>query len=201
MNKGKYLFALMATVTILAIIAPTLTYAQAEPSPTVNIYAWTDKTSYDPGEKGTLKIVVRNDKTDEDLILYNITIEYPWFSFTGDKWEGNDTIVINEAISKNGGSKMCTRDFTVPSDGRALMSVYGSTISIRINVDKAPYHYDEHPSIYVKSTPLFISLEDGDKAIMLFTILVVLVIICTIILAATIFLSSRKPQIPSRLES
>jgi len=34
-----------------------------------------------------------------------------------------------------------------------------------------------------------------DKLVTLFTVLVVLVIVCTIIIAATIFLSARKPQV------
>jgi hypothetical protein len=197
MNKAKCLLVIIATVTILAAISPALTYA--EPPATVNIYAWTDKTNYDPGEKGTLKIVIRNDRTDEDLILYNITITYPWFAFTGEKWEGNDTITVNEAIQKNGGIKTYTREFTVPSDGRAVTSTPGQ-ISIVVNVDKAPHQYRETAPIYVKSVPLFMSLEDGDKAITLLTILVVLVIVCTIILAATIFLSVRRPQVVWKAE-
>lgn len=199
MDKKKYLLTMLATATLLAILSPTLTYAQ--PPATVNIYTWTDKTSYDPGEKGTLKIVIRNDRTDQDLILYNITITYPWFAYTGEKWEGNDTITINEAIQKNGGIKTYTRDFTVPSDGRAITPYYASAqISIMVNVDEAPYQYTKNPSIYIKSTPLYMSLEDGDKLVTLFTIQVVLLIVCTIIIAATIFLSPRRPQVTWKAE-
>ena len=188
-----------AAAVLLAIFSPTLTSAQ--PPATVNIYAWTDKTSYDTGEHGKLTIVIRNDRTDEDLILYNITITYPWFTYTGEKWEGNDTVVVNEAISKNGGIKTFTREFAVPSDGRAITPYYTpAQISIVIQVDKAPFQYTKNPPIYIKSTPLYMSLEDGDKLVTLFTIQVVLLIVCTVIIAATIFLSARRPQVMWKAE-
>ena len=201
MNKKRYLLILSAVAVLLTIFSPTLVSAQ--PPATVNVYAWTDKTSYDPGEKGTLKIVICNDRTDQDLILYNITIMYPWFAYTGEKWEGNDTITISPpvTIQKNGGSATYTRDFTVPSDGRAITPYYTpAQISIVISVDKAPYQYTKYPSIYIKSTPLYMSLEDEDKVITLFTIQVVLLIVCTVIIAATIFLSARRPQVTWKAE-
>lgn len=140
MNKNKYLLVALAVTTLFAIVSPTLTYA--EPPTTVNIYAWTDKTGYNPGESGKLTIVIRNDRTDQDLILYNITVTYPWFAYTGEKWEGNDTITINEAFQKNGGTKTFTRDFTVPSDGRSAAPYYApAQISISVTVDKVPYQY------------------------------------------------------------
>jgi hypothetical protein len=199
MNKTKCLFVTLVVVALLAILLPTLTYAQ--PPATVNIYAWTDKTNYEPGEKGKLTIVIRNDRTDEDLILYNITITYPWFAYTGEQWEGNDTITVNEALPKNGGTKIFTREFTIPSDGRVITSYYTyAQISIELTVDKAPYQYTKNAPIYIKSMPLYMSLEDGDKLVTLFTIQVVLLIVCTIIIAATIFLSARRPQVTWKAE-
>jgi hypothetical protein len=201
MDKTKYLLIALVAATLLAILSPTLTYAQ--PPATVNIYAWTDKASYDPGEKGKLTIVIRNDRTDKDLILYNITITYPWFTYTGEQWEGNDTITINEALPKNGGTKTFTREFTIPSDGRVITSYYTSAqISIVVYVNEAPYQYSptKPPLIYIKSTPLYMSLEDGDKLVTLFTVQVVLLIVCTIIIAATIFLSARRPQVTWKAE-
>jgi hypothetical protein len=44
--------------------------------------------------------------------------------------------------------------------------------------------------IYITQTPRYM-----DQIITLFTIQVVLLIVCTIIVAATIFLSARRPQI------
>jgi hypothetical protein len=45
------------------------------------------------------------------------------------------------------------------------------------------------------------SLEDMDKIITLFTIQAVLLIICTIIIAATIFLSVRRPRVTWKKEA
>jgi len=193
---------MMTIITISAMFLASLAYAQVPT--TVNIYTWTDKTNYSPGEKSVLKIVIRNDRTDQDLILQNITILYPWFAYTGEKWEGNDTIKIEPppVITKNGGTYTKSVDFTIPADGRAISGIYTQSpqINIVVTVDKAPYQYSRSAPIYIKSTPLYMSFEDMDKLVTLFTIQVVLVIVCTIIIAATIFLSARRPQMMWRKE-
>jgi hypothetical protein len=171
--------------------------AYAQIPPTVNIYAWTDKTYYDPGETGSLYIVIRNDRTDTDLILQNISITYPWFAYLGNAWDGNITIAPSPlfVLSKNAGTVYNTTvTFTVPDDGR-VFSGFTSTISIEVVVDKSPYEYSKSVPIYVRSTPVFASLQDMDQITTLFTVLVVLVIVCTIIIAATIFLATRRPQV------
>jgi len=198
----KYLAIMITTMTISAMFLTSL--ASAQVSPTVNVYAWTDKTYYDPGEKGVLKIVIRNDRTDEDLILQNITITYPWFAYTGEKWEGNDTITATPppVITKKGGIYTKSVEFTIPTDGRAT----SGDIKIVVAVDKPPYYYPTgHPGyypvpLYVKSTPFYMSFEDMDKILTLFTVQVVLIIVCTIIIAATIFLSARRPRVMWRRE-
>jgi hypothetical protein len=194
MKKTKLLFIAIVAAAIFITLYPLPAFAQ--PPARVNIYAWTDKTSYELGEKGKLTIVVRNDRTDVDLILYNVTIEYPWFAFTGEKWEGNATITegLPVTLTKNGGSKKFTVDFTVPTDGRALTSMYGASIEITVYVDKAPYTYSHTASIYVKSMPILTSLENWDDMMTLFTIHVILMIVCTIIIASVVFLSTRRPR-------
>ncbi|MEM3798041.1 MAG: hypothetical protein QXY74_06365 [Candidatus Bathyarchaeia archaeon] len=189
--KNAILLAAALTM-MLMIFSSASTYAQPT---TVNIYAWTDKSFYDPGENGKLTIVVRNDRADVDLILYNITVEYPWFAYTGEKWEGNDTIIIGETLLKNGGVKIYSRPFNVPSDGRAAISMYGAQIYITVNVDKPPYHYSRQVPIYIRSVAQPMAISDWDKMLTLLTIQVALVIVCTIILAATIFLSVRRPRV------
>jgi len=196
-------FLMIATIAISAIFLASSAYAQVPA--TVNIYVWTDKPNYDLGEKSILHIVIRNDRTDEDLILQNITITHPWFVYTGEKWDGNDTIKPSPpfVLSKNGGIVYAiNREFTVPSDGRAISGMYGGTsqISIEIAVDKSPYRYSRSVPININSVPLYMSLEDTEKIVTLFTIQVVLLIVCTIIIAATIFLSARRPQAMWRKE-
>lgn len=197
MVNAKYLRMIIVITAIITVMFPVPVYAQPpQPLETVNIYAWTDKIYYEPGEGGKLTIVIRNDRTDVDLILYNVTIRYPWFAYTGEKWDGNDTINLSPlpTLEKNGGSKALTAEFTVPMDGR-VTSLYGpSSISITAYVDKLPYSYNGSATIYVKSTPFFISIENFDKFITLLTIQVVLLIVCAIIIAAVIFLSTRTPR-------
>ncbi|MGQ9538609.1 MAG: hypothetical protein ACUVTE_03375, partial [Candidatus Bathycorpusculaceae bacterium] len=121
---GKKYLALLLSIAVALLIASTsAAYAQQLPA-TVNIYAWTDKTYYNPGESGKLTVVIRNDRTDQDLILYNVTVVFPWFVYTGEKWEGNNTVILSPPVTlqKNGGVSKRVIDFTVPSDGRALIS-------------------------------------------------------------------------------
>jgi len=196
--KIKHLAMVIIIIAISSAFLISIAHAQPQIPATVNIYAWTDKTHYDPGQKGILYIVIRNDRT-EDLILQNITITYPWFGYTGEKWIGNDTIKTDPppVITKNGGVYTKNVEFEIPKDGRAIISdIYESaSITIDVFVDKYPYKYTDKPPIYVKSTPSFASFEDMDKLVTLFTVLVVLIIVCTIIIAATIFLSARRPQL------
>lgn len=196
----KYPASIMTVIVISMLSLVSFTYAK--PPTTVNIYAWTDKTHYSPGEKGVLNIVVRNDRTDKDLILKNITITYPWFAYTGKKWEGNTTISnIDFTLTQNGGKIYTTNvDFNVPKDGRVALGMYGSTPQIKLDfaVDKFPHHYSSSTPLYIQSTPVYMSLEEMDSIVTLFTVQTVLIIVCTIIIAGTIFLSTRKPQATQR---
>lgn len=192
--------AMIITVAISLIFLTSLAYAEVPAN--VNIYAWTDKANYDSGERGVLYMVVRNDRKDENLTLENITITYPWFAYTGEKWEGNDTIKPDAALLKDGGVYVKSVEFEVPNDGRAIYGVYGSTsqINVKFAVDKAPYWYTHSTPIYIKSAPLYMAFEDMDKLITLLTVQVVLLIVCTIIIAATISLSARRPQVTWKKE-
>ncbi len=194
--KMKNLAILIAVMAISIMFLTSLVYAQV-PN-TVNVYAWTEKTHYNPGEKGVLHIVIRNDRTDEDLILKNISITFPWFAYTGEDWEGNVTMTeLDHVMAKKGGVYTHEMEFSIPRDGRILSSMYGSPAEIQLLmiVDKWPYQYSSSVPIYVKSTPYYMSLEDMENIVTLFTVQTVLIIVCTIIIAATIFLSARRPTV------
>jgi len=57
--------------------------------------------------------------------------------------------------------------------------------------------YSDTGSIYldVVKAPEYVENKDVDKILTLFTVLVVLVIICTAIIASAIFLSGHRPQV------
>jgi hypothetical protein len=198
--KTKYLatIALAIAISTIFLAAP----AQAQIPETVNIYAHTTKPYYSPGDKGILHIEIRNDRTDQDLILHNITIMYPWFAYLNGKWEGNDTILISPAfvLSKEGATVYSTDvEFTIPTDGR-ITSMSATTIYMEIAVDKAPFAYSETILIYVKSTPYFMSLEEMDRAVMWLMVLVILGFLGMLIIAGAIYLSARRPQVMWRHE-
>ena len=183
--KRKFLILMAIALSALTFTMPVKAVASIE------IYGYVDKTQYMPGDTGTLKIWIVNDGT-EDIILKSVAIRYPWNAFY--IWEGNETIKdINAAILK-GGNWSTTRTFTVPTDGRAKGG------SINVDVVTSAVADSKSVSITVASAPTYGSLQDMDKLVTLFTVQVVLLIVCTIIIAATIFLSARKPQVTWKAE-
>ena len=181
---------LMLTMTLLsAILFVSPTKVQAAPEE-FYVYAWVDKLQYLPGDSGTLYITIRNDMADE-IYVYNITIIYPWHSYVKDHWEGNDTIEVKTAIERKGGVLNKESTFEVPSDGRA---VDPSDIDVYVYTDELGVEdSDNLVLISVANPPVHMVLTDMD---MWMTSLTVAVVICTIILAIAIFLSTRRARAP-----
>ncbi len=190
------LTATILPVIVLCILLVFPAYSQIEQ--TVNFYAWTDKPYYSPGEKGTLFLSVRNDRIDVDLTIEKVEIYYPWFTFSQNGWEGNNTKTPKFRLKVRGQNAYFEHDnFVVPDDGRALSGV----IKVKIYVDKTPFQYPESMKEYyeipinIASSPVYQKVEGLENIETLLTIQAILTIICTIILASTIFLSIRRPQI------
>jgi hypothetical protein len=101
---------------------------------------------------------------------------------------------LDNVIAKKGGVYTHNLEFSIPRDGR-VTDTLASEIDLLIIVDKYPYQYSKGVPIYIKSAPVYMSFEDMDKIVTLFTVQTVLVIVCTIIIAATIFLSARRPRV------
>jgi hypothetical protein len=128
--KMKSIPLTLLAISILAGIMLTPTHA----SYVVNIYARTDKASYVPGDTGTLFITVRNDGT-QSFAVKNISITYPWKAFIVDHWEGNFTTTGITQPLAGGQTYNAQYTFTVPSDGRASVTLFGGTISIGVGTD------------------------------------------------------------------
>ncbi len=178
MNK-KMLVLIALTLSI--ILCTPLVIAAYEPD---DVTVWTDKPKYTSGEKGTLYIAFYNDK-DVAVTVKNITIIYSnWLAYTGEKWVGNETRSVDIPLS--GGTIHVFNDitFTVPTDGRATYT----KAYVTIGTDHG-YKY-ANCGIDVPQVPSYM-----EQIVTLFTVLVVLLIVCTIIVAATIFLSARRPQV------
>ena len=161
----------------------------------LTVYGYVDQTFYKPGGTGTLKFWIYNDGT-EDLILKNLTILYPWYNPVG-LWGGNDTIIPSTAtVIPPGGNWSNTDSFTVPNDGRVPSG--DSPIRITVFTDKTTH--SSTISLSVTSVPLYFSLQNMDQLTTWLTILAALIVVCTLIIAATIYISVRTRQMTWRSE-
>jgi hypothetical protein len=150
---------------------------------------------YNPGETGTLYITVRNDLPDTDVIIKNITIVYDmWHTYVKDHWEGNQSFTnINQICTMNGGVYYKEVTFTVPTDGRAVTA----TATITVTLDKPEYNpAPSLLSIGVVGPAYPMTIKNMD---MWMTSLTVVIVICTIILAIVIFLSTRRTPAAPRM--
>jgi len=172
----------------IAILSALLCVSLASAQEPKDITAWTDKPNYNPGESGILYIVFYNNR-DRALTLEKVTVTFEsWQAYKDGTWEGNQTITVNKAIA-TGETHLMEVTFTVPTDGRAV----STALDIRVYTTEAgiitPPTAKEF-YVYVSETPNYM-----EQIVTLFTIQTVLTIVCTIIIAATIFLSVRGPQI------
>jgi hypothetical protein len=181
MNK-KILILSLACIAF-ALFAPLV---KAE-GPTSILTAWTDQPQYSPGQSGTLYITYNNNRASP-VTIHNITIVFEgWWAYTSAGWVGNLTYVPTDAEKTITEHTVHTFQvsFTVPSDGRAISTL--ADVTVNTNLASADYLLPR-PSIEVVTTPVYMT-----QITTLFTIQVVLLIICTIIIAAAIFLSGRRP--------
>jgi uncharacterized membrane protein len=161
--------------------------------PSVTVYGYTDKVYYKPGDTGTLEFWVYNSGTD-DLILKNVTIHYPWYSPVG-LWGGNITITPSTSVViVAGGNWSDTSSFTVPNDGR----VSGGTNSISINVVTDKITRSSSIPMNLAITPSYYSLQDMDQLLTWLMVLVTAIVVCTLIIAAVVFLSVRRLRMMSK---
>lgn len=173
---------LVLTAIILStVLCVPLVFAAYEP---YEVTVWTNKQKYVAGEKGTLYIAFYNNR-DVAVTIQNITITYySWMAYVGEEWVGNETRTVNIPLSAKDTHVFNDITFTVPTDGRAI----STNVYIEIGTDRG-YKYGSG-NINVPEVPSY-----WEQIVTLLTILVVLMIVCTIIIAATIFLSARRPQV------
>ncbi|SRR5712691_1326296 len=144
------------TLLAISILAATM-FAPSHASISVNIYARTDKASYVPGDTGTLFITVRNDGT-QSFAVRNISITYPWKAFITDHWDGNSTYVISPVAALAQGQTYNTQyTFTVPTDGRASVSIFGGTVMIGVGTDVGSSS-SSTGTTYTTTTPIFYAI-------------------------------------------
>jgi hypothetical protein len=199
--KEKIIVAALTSMVALSLIFAVSAQPPLPPwlSHEIVARAYTEEIQYLPGQQGTLYIVILNYR-DQPVEIKNITIYYPWINYDKTNgWIGNYTVIpssTEKTLSSNGGKLEKEISFSVPNDGKLIS---GSSTTPYANI----YVYDKDGNV-VASTYAYINVDvpivhltfqDMDKIVMLFTVLVVLLIVCTVIIAATIFLSMRRPQV------
>lgn len=184
MNKKVLVLGLIALSMIL--FAPLVSAQEPE-----TITVWTDKPEYAPGERGTIHVAFYNDRGIALTIEKVIIVFNGWRAYINGQWEGNQTVEVNKAVVSEE-VYVIDATFTVPADGRANstnVSIVVQTSEVG-NIPLTPPYY-----IFVLETSRYM-----EQIVTLFTVQVVLLIVCTIIIAATIFLSARRPRITWRKE-
>lgn len=164
--------------------------------PSTILTVWTDKPSYSPGETGKLYVAYNNIRDGPVSIRYITIIFSKWWAYDKAKsqWLGNITYTPpdTEKTVTEHTIRVYEISFTVPSDGRAVKTDVDVKVYTNLPTPDKP---DSKPEIVVVETPVYM-----EQITTLFTILVVLVIICTVIIASTIFLSTHRPQVTWKTE-
>ncbi|MEM3729053.1 MAG: hypothetical protein QXF75_07670 [Candidatus Bathyarchaeia archaeon] len=173
---------IVVIIALISLLAQCISLVHAQKS----ITAWTDKPIYNPGESGTLYIAFNNTRGGAVTVKKIVVFFEEWRAFKNGKWEGNKTLEINKALA-SGEVYSINTDFKVPTDGRAI----DTTVEIEVHTEEVGVIDPQGPEaiIYVSQTPPYMA-----QMLSLITIHVVLMIVCTIIIAAVIFLSVRRPR-------
>lgn len=185
MNKK---ISIIALIFAFSLLVPMATAAFSPDN--VNIYLWTDKTQYQPGETITLYITILNAKS-EDITIQQIKIETPWFTYIRDHWEGNQTMQINKVVTA-GTPYSNSTTIPIPNDGRATTS--GTAIDINVEIDTTAGPFEREITANIANPPF--TVRDMDTLVLLSAVLIILIVVCTALIAAAIFLSARKPEEP-----
>ena len=185
---NKKIFALVIVAISMLLLVPLTNAADPEPP---EMTTRTDKWDYAPGESGTLHIVFYNGRSYALTIKEIFVVFNDWWAYKDDAWEGNQTLTVNKAVAVNETYETSVA-FTVPTDGRAE----STSVSITIRTTEVgDINFPYYGSVVVTTTPRYM-----DQIVTLFTVQVVLIIVCTVIIAATIFLSARRPQVTWKAE-
>ncbi len=182
----RLIMALLAFAMLSIVLAPSAANAVYQ------VYVNTNKPLYNPGEQGTISIVIRNTG-DDPIEIKNMTVIFnSWMLFTEDGWDklGNMTFVYSPAInlpSKTGVAKLEDIKFTVPTDGRAMTT----DVDILIWTNEGLRNVDADVRVLDPSSQNL--LRSLDNIVMLLTVGAILAIVAAVIIAAAVFLSGRRP--------
>jgi len=145
---------------------------------------WTDRVEYSPGDTGTLFLAYYNDKGRTLAIEEVIVVFESWRGYSvSNGWEGNHTIEVSEAVVSKGVFYTSLK-FTVPTDGRANSTVVHLIIQ---TTELGPI--EEFGIVNVQYVPRYF-----EQIVMWLMLMVVMILLGIVIIAATIYLSMRRPR-------
>lgn len=182
----------LVALSVLAIVV--LMPIHSASSFSYDVYGRTDKSSYIPGDSGTLYITVKNTGTGT-FTVHNITINYPWKAFVIDHWDGNATNNgINQPVGTPGGTWNSQYSFTVPTDGRAYYGNVGgiSTISMIIGTDVTT---GPQAGFFTATSPIAIALsayQPLDLTTSLLPVVSIVLIAAAVVILALVYMGIRK---------
>jgi len=177
------------SLSILTLFMIPLMFAVANAS-IDPITVWTNKQVYVPGERGTLYVNFYNDGAST-VEIENITVTYKsWQAYIEGNWVGNETFSVNENVT-SGSVTTLAIPFTVPSDGRAQTTKVDITIRTNLGLETKV----NATTINVSETSPYM-----EQLVTLFTIQAILLIVCTIVISATIFLSMHRAPSTIKIE-
>jgi hypothetical protein len=186
LNKKISLVALLFAFSLLVPIA------NAAFSPgNVNIYLWADKTQYQPGDTITIYFTILNAMSSDPVVINQVNITTPWYNYIRDHWEGNETMIINKVITA-GTAYSNSTTIQIPSDSRATAS--GTSIDINVTIKTSIETFPRQITVNMANPPF--TVRNMDTLILLSAVLIILIVVCTALIAAAIFLSAHKPQEP-----
>lgn len=145
---------------------------------------WTDRVEYSPGDTGTMFLAYYNSQ-GRTLAIEDIVVVFEsWRGYTTTGgWEGNQTIEVSEAVVSKGIFYTSVK-FTVPTDGRA------NSTDVRLIIQTTELgSIEESGFVNVQYVPRYF-----EQIVMWLMLIVVMILIGIVIIAATIYLSLRRPR-------
>lgn len=198
----KYALAIFAVAILSAILVK---HVDANG---IDVYINLNKVEYEPGEQGTIYVSIRN--TSEDPIeVKKIYVEFSnWMLYTEEGWDelGNMTIVYSPPIqipSENGTVDLDPISFTVPTDGRATSTsarIFAQTNEGLVQGYTGFGTAARVPIVSVIESSNRSLLRAVDNIVVLMTVVAILAIVGSIIIAAAVFLSGRRSRVMWRKE-
>ncbi len=118
MNDRDTMKPQIPSLVVVALLA--IVIAIPQPAHAQTLSQRTDRSSYVPGDTGTLILTFVNESPTETIELRNLTIYFPWAGYIDAKWQGNVTenfSPFKALLTSGSGQNIYTHQvtFTIPS--------------------------------------------------------------------------------------